>query len=177
MKAGKVRRGVYAGMLAGGLMLPLFAVGADETSKQIEIRVTIDNPRPTCDVTVPSNVRLKNSLNRNGVDQEHDAFSINISCSGAVKNALTALAQGGGLQSDLIRLAVNMAASTSTTGPFLKLKPEGENRYLKLNGSETFCTNTQQNSTCRIIPVTQTNKGAPAGSGEAVVKFTIDYPA
>lgn len=175
MKTGKVWRHVCAGMLAGGLMLPLSVRAVNEP---IKIQVTIENLQPTCSINVPGgDTRNLGALNRSGKDQSHSAFTIEVNCNGNVKTRMKANATSGAVQSDGTRLAVNMGGSTSSAGPFLKLK--ADNRFVKLRDSDNdwFCTagtagNTQR---CSVTPVTESSKQTPAGAGSATVAFTIDY--
>ncbi len=175
MKTGKVWRHVCTGMLAGGLMLPL-SVGA--VNEPIKIQVTIENPQPSCSINVPGgNTRNLGALNRGGKEQAHSAFTIEVNCNGNVKTRMKANATSGVVKSDGTRLAVNMGGTTSSAGPFLKLK--ADNRFVKLRDSDNdwFCTAGTAGSrqSCSVTPVTISRAETPAGTGSATVAFTIDY--
>lgn len=177
MKTGKVWRHVCTGMLAGGLILPL-SVGANNP---IEIKVTINNPQPTCNVSVPGTQTLK-PLDRREQEQTHTAFTIEVNCSGNVKTKMKANATSGVVQGDGISLAVNMGGGTSSAGPFLKLRAAGAgspDRFVKLRDSDNdwFCIagTAGRRQSCSVTPVTISKAETPAGTGSATVAFTIDY--
>ena len=175
MKTGKFVRNVCTGMLAGGLMLPL-SVGAKNES--INILVTISNPQPTCNITIPDgNNRQLGTLDRSGKEQTHTSFTIQANCTGNVKVKLQANATNGVVQGDGTRLAVNTGSVASSAGPFLKLKSVQDNRFIKLRESDDdwFCIAAGNSQTCTLTPVTISDARTLPGDRSATVKFTVGY--
>ena len=176
MKTGKFMRSVCTGMLAGGLMLPL-SVGAKNES--INIQVTINNPLPTCNITIPNgNTRKLGTLDRSGKEQAHSSFTIQANCTGNVRVKLQANATSGVVQGDGTRLAVNTGGVASSAGPFLKLKSvQDNNRFIKLRISDNdwFCIAAGNSQTCTLTPVTISDAQTPAVEGSATVNFTVGY--
>lgn len=184
MKAGKSMRKVCVGLLAGGLMLSLFASATPPSP--MNIQVTINNSRPTCDITVPPGAIDLSILKRDGAEYSHNPFRVNISCQGEIKTALTANRNNGTLlNGDNKSLAVSVEGNKpdTTHGPILKLRVNnnGVNKDVNLDNSEEFCISANPPGSgninyCEITPVTRVNKGAPAGVGRATITFTIAYP-
>ncbi|TQN75418.1 UNVERIFIED_ORG: hypothetical protein FHU00_5028 [Citrobacter freundii] len=184
MKAEKLMRrvmcGAVAGVLAGGLLLPLMARAA--TSGTATIQVTINNPKPTCNVSVRSSYDL-GTLSR-GQEKRHAEFPITLACTGSVKSALTASLGSGRaeLQPDQYKVSVSVdgQSAPSPNGPFFWLLDSSNNRPVKLTnaGADAFCTATGQNRTCKVTPVTHVMANSMWGSRGAVrVVFNVIYPA
>jgi hypothetical protein len=184
MKAEKRIRGVVrwlgAGLLAGGGLLPLIAGAA--TSGTATIQVTINNPKPTCNVSVRSSYDL-GTLSR-GQEKRHSEIPITLSCTGSVKSALTATLGSGRseLQPDQYKVSVSVdgQSAPSRNGPFFWLLDSSNNRPVKLTnaGADAFCTATGQNRTCKVTPVTHVMANSMWGNSGAVrVVFNVIYPA
>ncbi len=180
--------------MAGGLLCAAhaFAVAtvnksSDGSSAVISIPVVINNPKPTCDISVRSSYEL--GTLRIGGDTRHDPFSVTVSCSGAVKSALKATLTGWGttLLPDNYRVAVSVNGQTrsSVSGPFFWLLDNVGNPIKftdrdrdRDRDTDAFCTGTGQNRTCHITPVTRVNPDSlRGGRGTVDVVFNVIYPA
>lgn len=178
MKTGKVRWRVCAGMLVGGLILPL-SVGA--VNEPLKIEVTIKNSKPTCNVSV-SNGGIYNLGEIKRERQEHPAFSIKVNCDGDIKTRIKANASDGVISSGGLYVSVGMgsgdAVSTSDFKfPRLRLMADGRSVRLRDSDNDWFCTASTpgRSHECNITPMTVAKAETLAGKGSATVAFTIDY--
>ena len=180
MKAEKLMHRVMCGAVAGLLLAPLTTGAA--TSGTATIQVTINNPRPTCNVSVGTFYDL-GTLSR-GQEKIHSEIPITLSCTGTVKSALTANLGSGRseLQSDQYKVSVSVDGQSvpSPNGPFFWLLDSSNNRPVKLTNAEAdaFCTASDLNRICKVTPVTHVLTNSMWGSSGAVrVVFNVIYPA
>ncbi|HEI6857239.1 TPA: hypothetical protein SK272_004242 [Yersinia enterocolitica] len=133
-------------------------------------------PTPTCSVSVESTQDLR-ELGKG--EQRHPDIPITITCSGVVKNALTAEpVERKRLQSDNKTLFVPIGGSESSKdGPFLTLN-DSNGLAIKLTGkkNDAFCSSTGEGQTCYVTPVTNVKKNSPVGEGSVAIRFSVVYP-
>lgn len=174
MITGKVWRHVCAGMLVGGLMLPL-SVGA--VNEPINIQVTIENPQPSCSISVLGGSNRKLGEIDRGL-KEHQPFSIEADCGGYVKTKIKADAVDGLVSGSGAFISVGMGSgeSVDNTAKFPRLRLKANGGYVRFGDNEGFCkASAPGRNICDITPVTRAFKETLAGTGSVSVRFTVDY--
>lgn len=172
--------GCLALLICGGMTFQ--ARAADST--QVTFNMSV--PNPTCNINITGGgisdrgVISLGELKRSGTDEQHNSFEITGHCNsyvGPSGNYINAsVIRGGQLLNDNVHIAVKMDSNpvNTTAGPFLKLKEN--NADVKLDGTTKFCkSGSDGNIRCTLTPYTNVQAGAPAGSGSAVVQFTVHY--
>ncbi|TQO04834.1 UNVERIFIED_ORG: hypothetical protein FHU01_4468 [Citrobacter freundii] len=192
MKAEKLMRrvmcGAAAGVLAGGLLLPLTA-GAATVSQlspeqaTITIPVTLINMQATCDVTfsgagLGSNggVYPLGTLTPGG-QVKHVPFRAIVACKDVdgtetVSTALTASVKGGSVTNSRIRMLLD--GQQNDKAPELWLETGGQ--PVPVDGITTFCQGQGLNrNECQLTPFTAVPGDSPGGQVTATVVFNVAY--
>ncbi|MBJ9214358.1 hypothetical protein I5481_21020 [Citrobacter freundii] len=174
-----------AGLLAGGLLLPVIAGAA--TSGTATIQVTINNPSPTCKLALNGQSTLNYALGTMspGSRMTHQPFVVQVEClNGAVKTAITAKPGPGNAVlngDDSVRMQVAGTASVDSNSPQLWLQTD-DGKRVKLTGQESdaFCTKVETSATmpnvCRLTPVTDIPAQSPSGNFGATMLIEVVYP-
>lgn len=163
----------------------VFQAGALDKAS-VEFQMTV--PNPTCSVSIsPQSVINLGNLTRTAsgaAGQTHNdkEFSIIADCDGIGINKFNALTADivditQGMLKDNDRIAVKIGGKVDTTnGPFLQLKEkEGNQKFVTFGTGTSFCSTSEHQMNCKLIPVTSVFKGAPTGDGKVVLRFNMAY--
>ncbi|TQN75814.1 UNVERIFIED_ORG: hypothetical protein FHU00_4856 [Citrobacter freundii] len=191
MKAEKLMRRVMsvatAGVLAGGILLPLTAGAATVTQPlpeqaRITIPVTLIYMKATCDVTFSGA-----GLGSNGVYQlgtltpggqvKHPPFRAIVECKDVdgtetVSTALTASVKGNSVTNNRIRMLLD--GQQNDKAPELWLETGGQ--PVPVDGITTFCQGQGlSRNECELTPFTAVPGDSPGGLVSSTVVFNVAY--
>ncbi|EAQ5679988.1 hypothetical protein WAF85_003102 [Salmonella enterica] len=133
------------------------------------VNVTADFRVPSCDISAPVSVELKDNLRIINKEWIHAPIDIQLTCNETVPVTTSILAQ-----SNQPAIAENSIITLANTRQQIWFTHDG--KKIPVDSSASFCRNTQtQSRTCQITPVVKITEQTVSGSEEIILSLTIKY--
>ena len=152
------------------------------TSATATLTINVTFTTPSCDITVPSSYNL--GILTPG-SKEHGDLKITWNCTEAgatplnIKTALTAAIVAGTPEGEN---KVRLMSGGQASGATLSLREKSTQSFIKLTSAvkkNYFCsdaTETSEQRTCTLTPVTDVSSTGPFGMASATLRFEVGYP-